>query len=163
MPLLRKRIEGIKFYIVGSNVPDEILKLRSDDIYVLGYVEKILPLMDKFKISVAPLRYGAGIKGKMASSMAAGLPVISTTLAAEGTKAINNEHFLEANTSIEFCRQVEKIYHDETLWNKISRNGLNHAKEIWGVDQGYSHLSEILSEIGFKINKPNFPLKIYED
>ena len=75
MPLLRKRIPGIKFYIVGSNPSQEVLDLRSEDIIVLGFVDKILPLMEKFKISVAPLRYGAGIKGKIGSSMAAGLPV----------------------------------------------------------------------------------------
>ena len=56
----------------------------SEDVIITGFVENLNPLLDKMRISVAPLRFGAGIKGKIASAMAVGLPVVATEFAAEG-------------------------------------------------------------------------------
>jgi len=74
----------VKFYVVGSKPPSEIQALACEDVIITGFVEDLNPLLDKMRLSVAPLRYGAGIKGKIASAMAVGLPVVATEFAAEG-------------------------------------------------------------------------------
>ena len=163
MPLLRKKVSNINFFIVGSNPSKEILDLECEDIKVLGFVDKVLPIMNQIKISVVPLRFGAGIKGKIGSAMAAGLPVISTSIGAEGMSTVDNENILIADTPEEFCDQINKLYFDSKLWNKISQKGLDLANENWGVEKGYENLANVLSSISFEIDKPNFPLKIYEE
>ena len=65
-------------------------------IFILGFVEKIQPLMNRMKLSVAPLRYGAGLKGKVGASMASGLPVVVSGIAAEGFNATNQKDILLA-------------------------------------------------------------------
>ena len=60
-------------------------------------------------------------------------------------------------------KHIVLIYFDKNLWQKLSNNGLNLVKQNWGKENGYHHLSEILSSINFKVKKPAFPLKVYEE
>ena len=73
------------------------MALQSDDVVITGYVKDLDPLLDQMRISVAPLRYGAGIKGKIGTAMAAGLPIVATSLAAEGMSLTNEENILIAD------------------------------------------------------------------
>ena len=163
MPLLRKEIKGVRFYIAGSNITKEILNLGSEDIFILGFVEKIQPLMNRMKLSVAPLRYGAGLKGKVCASMASGLPVVASDIAAEGFNTTNQKDLLIANSPQEFCTQIKNIYFDKRLWEKISTNGLELAQKNFGPEMLYISLSKIVSSIGFKIKNNKIPLKLYEE
>ena len=74
----------MRVHVIGSKIPASILELASDDVIVHGYVEDIAPFMDGCRLSVAPLRYGAGVKGKVNMAMSYGLPVVATPVAVEG-------------------------------------------------------------------------------
>ena len=78
-PAVRARLPGVELSIVGSNMPAAIRDLAVAGVRVLGYVEDIDPLLDAARISIAPLRYGAGVKGKINQAMAFGLPVVADT------------------------------------------------------------------------------------
>ena len=82
----RIQAKGFKdrFIIVGSYIPNEIAALRSDRIDVRGHVKNLAPLFAACRLSIAPLRYGAGIKGKIVTSLSFGVPVVATSIAAEG-------------------------------------------------------------------------------
>ena len=97
MPILRRRLPGIRFYAVGSNPPATIHALASEDVVVTGFVEDLSSLLDQMRVSVAPLRYGAGIKGKIGTAMVVGLPVVATSLAAEGMSLTIGENILVAD------------------------------------------------------------------
>jgi GT2 family glycosyltransferase len=86
LPILRARLPGISLQIVGSNAPAEILALETDDISVLGFVsdERLEELYSTACLAIAPLRFGAGVKGKVVEAMANGTPVAATTVAAQG-------------------------------------------------------------------------------
>jgi O-antigen biosynthesis protein len=83
-PLIRAAVPGMHLTIAGSAPPEEILAMAADDVTVTGWVPELEPYMDKALISIAPLRFGAGIKGKVLDSFAAGLPCVMTPIAAEG-------------------------------------------------------------------------------
>src|SRR5205814_1990102 len=83
MPSLRKELPGIELLLVGSHMPAEVSALAEKDIVPLGYVPSLDNVFDRVALTIAPLRYGAGLKGKVLESLAAGIPCVMTTVAAE--------------------------------------------------------------------------------
>jgi len=162
MPKLRIRLPEVKFHIVGSNPPIEIQSLSCEDINVLGFVENLTPLLDKMRISVAPLRYGAGIKGKIGTAMAIGLPVVGTSLAVEGMCLTDGENILVADSAEEISNAIANLYKNETLWNQISQNSLEFSKATWGEDVGWENLAVILRTLNFNPSRKSRSLSLYQ-
>jgi GT2 family glycosyltransferase/SAM-dependent methyltransferase len=161
MPLLRQQLPSVHFHVVGSKVPPEIQALASDDVIIVGFVEDLTPLLDKMRVSVAPLRYGAGIKGKIGSAMAVGLPVVATPLAAEGMSLTNGENILIADSAEAFAATIVKLYQDDALWNQISQNSLVFADKAWGAESAYQLLTEIVADLGINTRHTHYPLSLY--
>jgi glycosyltransferase involved in cell wall biosynthesis len=163
MPLLRKKLAGVRFYAVGSKPPVEIQALASEDIIITGFVEDLTPLLDKMRVSVAPLRYGAGIKGKIGTAMAAGLPVVATSLAAEGMLLTDGENILVADGTEVFAQAITEIYQDEALWHCISQNGLAFAEQTWAGEAASRILAEILADMKIEVKRSAHPLSLYSE
>lgn len=122
-PLIKSSLPEVKFYVVGGNPPEEILSFANESIIVTGWIPKVEPYLEKSKISVIPLRFGAGNKGKVGESLAMGLPMVSTTIGAEGMGIKNREHALISDNPQEFAEMVVELYNDAQLWQKLSVNG----------------------------------------
>ena len=163
MPILRNRLAGVNFYVVGSSMPEEIKALSGQDVIIKGFVEKLEPLFNAMKVSVAPLRFGAGIKGKIASSMCAGLPAIVTGLAAEGMSLINGKNCMIADSPKDFADAIEKVYTSKEVWSEISKNGLKLAEESWGAAPVGRKLESMLSELGLKVTHGPYPFSLYSE
>jgi GT2 family glycosyltransferase/glycosyltransferase involved in cell wall biosynthesis len=161
MPLMRHLLPGVRFYVVGSMPPAEIQALASTDVIITGYIEDLSLLLDKMRISVAPLRYGAGIKGKIGSAMAVGLPVVATTLAAEGMSLTDGENILIAEDVEKFADSVVAIYQNESLWNRISHNGLLFVENAWGAEAAWKNLNTILTDISLTTVRKAYPLSLF--
>ncbi len=84
LPHVREALPGAKTYIVGSKVPANVRALAADDFIVTGYVPDVTSYFTGCRASIAPLRYGAGVKGKINLAMSYGLPVVATTPSIEG-------------------------------------------------------------------------------
>ncbi|WP_297369218.1 glycosyltransferase [Acidocella sp.] len=143
-PLLRKAEPGIRFLIAGARAPEEIKALACDDIEVLGMVEDLRDLFDRARVFVCPLRAGAGVKGKVASSMSYGLPVVSTDIGVEGAGLEDGTHVLVANGAEAFAASTLRLYHDEALWNRLSRGGQQFVKANLSIGKGTAVLAEAL-------------------
>ena len=115
------------------------------------------------RVSVAPLRYGAGIKGKIGTAMAAGLPVVATSLAVEGMSLTDGENILVADGAEVLADALAKIYQDEALWNRISKNGLAFAEQAWGAEAAWGILAAILADKGMKVKRCSYPLSLYSE
>jgi len=131
MPLVWKQNPDIKVYIVGGNAPKEITALDSERFRILGYQKEIDNLFTTAKAMVAPLRYGAGVKGKIGQALEYQLPVISTTIGVEGMKLTPNIHALVAEISDPetFAKYILDIYSNEKRWTELyegSKNGLQY-------------------------------------
>ncbi|NCU38321.1 glycosyltransferase [Candidatus Saccharibacteria bacterium] len=161
MPLVRKQLPGVRFYAVGSNPTPDIQVLESEDVIITGFVDDLTSLLDKMRVSVAPLRYGAGIKGKIGAAMAVGLPVVATSLAAEGMSLTDGENFLVADGPAALADAISKIYHDEKLWNHISTNSLAFVDKVWGAEAAWGILAGILADMGIHIDRSAHPLSLY--
>ncbi|NEX19350.1 glycosyltransferase [Thiorhodococcus mannitoliphagus] len=124
MPLIRARQTGIKLRVIGADPPSEILNCAAEDIAILGYVPEVAPHFADCRLSVAPLRYGAGVKGKINQSLAHGLPVVATPIAVEGMHLVDGESALIADSAQDFATAVLRLYEDEPLWQRLSDGGL---------------------------------------
>ncbi len=122
MPLVWQEKPDIKVSLLGNNPSAEVLALSSERITVTGYVEDVTPYFLTHKLSVSPLRYGAGMKGKIGHSLEYKVPVVSTKIGTEGMNLIPEKHILEANTTAEFAKAILRIYNDRVLWNHLSFN-----------------------------------------
>ena len=161
MPILRRDLPGVRFQIIGSNPPPEIIALAADDVKILGFVDDLRPSLDRMRVSVAPLRYGAGVKGKIGTAMAAGLPVVATSVGAEGMSLTDGVNVCVADNAEAFAAAIVSLYQDETLWNKISREGIKFARETWGAEAAWESFAAILRELEFDIDRSHRQLSLY--
>ncbi|MFT3762145.1 MAG: glycosyltransferase [Pseudoxanthomonas sp.] len=134
-PSIRQRLPGVRLHCIGGDVPPEIRALSSQPgIAVHGHVADIAPYMDGARIALAPLRFGAGVKGKVNLSMAHGQPVVATSCAVEGMHLRDGHDVLVANEPAAFADAVVRLYGDEALWNMLSRNGLDNVATHFSPD-----------------------------
>jgi glycosyltransferase involved in cell wall biosynthesis len=125
-PLIERQIPGIEFTILGSSITEKVKALATDAIHAVGYVEDAEPYFAKAKVFVAPLRYGAGMKGKLGQALSFGLPIVSTSVGAEGMSFVNERHLLVADDPEAFATAVVRLYTDNDLWQRISAAGQDH-------------------------------------
>lgn len=132
-PLILKKLPDVKLYIVGNNPPSDILSLSSDKIIVTGYVKELSPYLKRARLSVNPLRYGAGMKGKIGEAFSWGLPVVTTSIGAEGMGLIDGVDALIADSAEDFGQKVVLLYEDKELWKKLSINGKKKVEIEWSL------------------------------
>lgn len=114
MPRVKARNKDINLVVVGSNPTDEVVNICNDGKYELkGFVsdEELIKLYNDTRIVVAPLRFGAGIKGKIIEAMANGAAIITTECGAEGI--IDASYFIKiCDDAADFAGQILKLYDD---------------------------------------------------
>lgn len=118
----------MKIYIVGKNPSNKIKEFKDEDIIVTGYVDDINVYIEKCDACIVPLFIGGGMRVKILECMSKGMPVISTTIGAEGIKVTNGEDILIADNKIEFMEQINAL-NDVELYNKIRDNEINSFNE----------------------------------
>ena len=133
------------FHFIGSNVPGDIAALaKHAGVIVHGHLTDIAPYMDCARISLAPLRYGAGVKGKINLSMAHGQPEVATACAVEVMHLRNGVHVLVADDAAGFADAVVRLYQDKALWRQLSANGLENVARHFSLDAGRDVVRRVL-------------------
>ena len=123
-PLLRDRWPGLTWRLIGKNHEKIKRRLASDArICVTGPVENAVFELASAKLAVVPLLSGSGTRIKIIEAWAAGLPVVSTTLGAEGLPCRHGEHLLIANSPTQFAEAVSSVLASSELSNRLARNG----------------------------------------
>ena len=134
-PQVRMRLPEVRFHCIGSHVLPEVEALAAQPgVLVHGHVPDIAPYMDGCRVAVAPLRYGAGVKGKVNLSMAHGQPVVATACAAEGMHLVDGDDVLLATTAEAFADAIVRLYRDEALWQRLSAGGLANVARHFSLD-----------------------------
>jgi GT2 family glycosyltransferase len=151
-PLVKKKLENVAVTIFGSHPSQEIMDLAGDDFKIVGFIEEEqVPVeFGKAKVFIAPLRFGAGFKGKIAKAMSNGLPVVTTDIGAEGIGLVDGENAMIANTFEEYAEKIVWLYTDEKLWKKLSENSIRHVKENFSVEKASRKMENIIRDIDEK-------------
>jgi GT2 family glycosyltransferase/glycosyltransferase involved in cell wall biosynthesis len=145
-PLVSEHLRDVKFYIIGDKAPPEIVALATERIVVAGLQTDVRPFFDSVRLSVAPLRFGAGVKGKINQSMAFGVPVVATSLAIEGMALTDREDILVGEKPEDFARALIELYESEELWNRLSENGVRKTRALYSTDTARKKLEFLLSD-----------------
>lgn len=134
-PIVRRQIPNAQFEIVGAYPPDEIAALDGNDgVVVHGYVEDLRPLLDRAAVSVAPLRYGGGMKGKVCQALASGVPVVTTPFGVQGLADIVGDAVAVGDTPASFASAVLRILSDEQTASRMSSAATLAAEKGFSVD-----------------------------
>lgn len=145
LPLVRAELPEVKLRIVGSHMPDSIRALNSPAIEAVGYVAELEPCFGQARVFVAPLRHGAGMKGKIGHSLSQGLPVVTTRIGAEGMGLTDGSEALIADDPRQFAEAVVRLYRDEALWSQVSAAGLALMRERYSKAAVASQLANIVA------------------
>lgn len=151
-PLILIKMPSCILHVIGSNCPDDVLELQSDNVKVHGYVEDLSSVLQAVKVNLVPLRYGAGIKGKLGGAMAAGLPSVSTSLGAEGMAVKTGDDGVFITDDLQsFADYVTDLSVDEALWNRSSQASLQFAESNFGVKRLYDNVVDVFDNLGIDL------------
>jgi GT2 family glycosyltransferase len=146
-PLIRASDPTIRFLIAGANAPQSVRDLAEvEGIVFLGLVEDLRDLFDHVRVFVCPLRYGAGVKGKVMSALAYGLPIVSTAIGVEGAGLEDGQHVLVADAAADFAATTLRLYNDETVWNRLSGAGQSLLEDKFSIGMGADVLERAITE-----------------
>ncbi len=158
-PLIKKSLPQVRFYIVGNNPTDRVKALGCDDIIVTGFVPEVTPYLLNSRVFVVPLRYGSGLKGKIGEALAAGIPIVTTSIGAEGMHLIHGRNAMIADGPEDFAEAVIEVYNDHSLWHRLSDEGKLHAQRHYSFEAAERYWLEIIDFIRKgrpeKNSKPN--------
>ena len=145
MPLVWRELPDLQVTIVGPGAPPEIEALAGPLVAVAGWVANIDPLLDRALALVAPLDYGAGLKGKVTQALAAGLPVVTTPIGAEGLDAADGDQLLIGETAEQLADRVLRLVGQDGLWDHLSRAGQELAEARVSPALMRERLTELLA------------------
>jgi O-antigen biosynthesis protein len=149
-PLLQELLPGVALSVVGSDAPPEVQDLNSPPIQIHGFVPDLDPLLQGRRVFVCPLRFGAGMKGKVGQALAAGLPVVTTSIGAEGIGLVDGEHALIADDPRGFAARVAEVYRDEALWRRLSENGRRLVAERFSPAVAAQGILDAMASLGVR-------------
>jgi len=126
-PLIRKELPKAELHIYGAYPPPKAMQLNhpKDGFIIKGWAENAQEVIKKARVCLAPLRFGAGIKGKLSDAMLCGTPSVTTSIGSEGM--LDNDQdwngFIKEDP-LAFAKAAIRLYTDENLWRQSQQNGI---------------------------------------
>lgn len=152
-PKIKKSISDANFFIVGKEPPENIVKLsKIDGITVTGEVDDVRQFIANADIAVVPLEVGGGTRLKILEAMAMGIPVVSTSLGAEGLDLTNGENIIISDNYSEMAEKIIYLLNNKKLCGEISKSALSFVKEKYDWDSIGEQLNDFVESV-YKTNK----------
>ena len=144
LPKLREALPDIRVHVLGDMPDTARQELATPGLEFHGRVAELAPWLDRCLATLAPLRFGAGVKGKINMSMSHGVPVIATTIAVEGMQLVDGVNVLVADDAAAFVAAVRRLQRDETLWQQLSARGLDNVQQHFSAAAAAAALHRVL-------------------
>jgi glycosyltransferase involved in cell wall biosynthesis len=148
LPLVRRTLPEVSLSVVGANLPDRLAALAGDGVEIVGWAKDLRPFYDQTRVVVAPLRFGAGIKGKMGEAAVHGVPVVASPMAIEGTYFIPGQDLLCTDNAEQFANDVIALYQDQATWEKFSNNARSAILRQCAPEVVAKEIADTLHRIG---------------
>ncbi len=136
---------------MGADMPAVLRERRDPGFVPMGHVEDLATAFSTIRVMVAPLRVGAGAKGKVASALAHGVPSVISPIAAEGMGLIDRKHVLVSDNANSFVQNVVDVYNSEELWRTLSEEGLELMRERYSPEKNYDRIKDMLKAVGARL------------
>ena len=147
LPILKRKGLNVTVCLAGTNPAPEVLKLRSEQVNVTGFVKDIRSYILESSVFVAPLLSGSGLQNKLLEAMACGLPSITTSLANKALGAKNEEQILIADTAQAFAEKIEYILKNELVARRIGNEGRTFIKQYFDWSETTALLENAFEKI----------------
>lgn len=149
LPFVREKTPGVRVSIVGANPAKEIVALgkRDANISVTGTVPDVRPYAKECSVFVVPLRSGSGMRVKILNALSMGLPVVSTTVGAEGIAVTHGENILIADTPRKFADAVCRVLNDREFADRLGRNGRALVERTYTWDAVGERLHAVYEQV----------------
>jgi GT2 family glycosyltransferase len=146
-PIIQDSAGDITVTLVGTPAPVHLEHHSRPAVKTLGWVENLAPVYARARVAIAPLRYGAGIKGKVGEAWSHGVPVVMTDVGAEGMHVVSGETALLANTAQEFAAAVLALLREDAPWLSLAKNGRLHVETHFGLEPFTQALTGVTSRL----------------
>lgn len=146
LPIIKEKYKNFKLYHIGDYEQSQRNQL-SDSIVLLGYVENINDYMNSNIIHVVPLRIGGGIRVKILTSIASGIPVVATNMAAEGINVIDGKNIFLADTPKEFAEKVIELLNDDSLRMEFIKGEKQIMSEYYSLSVIENQIKNMISSL----------------
>jgi glycosyltransferase involved in cell wall biosynthesis len=145
-PQIREQLPKARLLIAGAYPTQEVMQLHSEQkgVIVLGHIQDVDTAYQTVRVSLMPLRFGAGIKGKILESMEHGIPFVTTSIGAEGMFLEQGWDDCIADNPKVFIQKAVDLYTDETKWNRIQESGVQHLTNHFDRTQSEALFSQQL-------------------
>lgn len=147
LPLIVEAEPDVRLRIIGSSPPTEIAALASDHVEVLGFVPEVKPFLEASAISIAPLRFGGGIKGKIGEAMSLGLPVVTTSTGIEGFGLQPGIDALVADNPTDFAGAVIRLLRDRRYLEQVRMAGHRFIGDHFSDRAVKRHVDALLAQL----------------
>lgn len=161
LPLIQREIPNLVFYIVGNAPTQKVKDLASETVKVVGWVPETTPYLERCHVSVVPLRYGAGMKGKVGEAMSSGIPVVTTPIGVQGMDIVNGKDILVSASGEDFALNVIKLLRDDELYFTVSSNGIRYIKQRYDFSVVSHTVLKSIDSINIYTFISNKSLKIF--
>ncbi|WFB37403.1 glycosyltransferase family 4 protein [Kiritimatiellota bacterium B12222] len=149
-PLIQQKNSELCLWVVGGDVPAWLQGRASDQVQILGRVMDLQAMMDRVRVSVAPLQIGAGIKGKIIESWAMGVPVVATSIAAEGFPEAGTLAMKVQDDPQEFADAVLELHDQEKAWTQMSGAGQEVVRRYFSREVLSAQLDALLASCNYE-------------
>ena len=146
-PTIAERLPDARFVAYGSAMPDELVALASERVIMHGYVRRLEDAYATARVSVVPLRFGAGVKGKVTSTMLAGIPIVSTPVGTEGMD-LDDRTVVVADDGAAFADAIVALWDDDTRLTRLSAAALDFASRRFSFGAQAEAMSGLLFTLG---------------
>ncbi|RRO13800.1 glycosyltransferase [Saccharopolyspora rhizosphaerae] len=147
MPLVRERCPDAVLHVIGSNPTAEVEALAGPGVEVHGWVESLEPHYAQARVTIAPLRFGAGVKGKVGESLSVGVPVVGTTVAVEGMHLKPGQDVLVADDENACAAAVVRLLTEDETWKALATSGRTAVEAQFGPEASRAALTALLTKI----------------
>jgi glycosyltransferase involved in cell wall biosynthesis len=148
-PRIKKEVPEALFYVVGKDPTRDLQELARSDpsVVVTGTVDDVRPYFDRVKVFVNPVRIGGGFRGKVLEAMSMGLPIVTTSLGAEGVNAEDGRDMIVADDPADFAAPTVRLLRDDNLCESLGARARDMALDNFSWEKGVSDLEQVLLDV----------------
>ena len=144
-PIVKKQIPYIHLYIIGKDSDVKLSSIKDNQITITGLVDSVLPYLTNVDVALVPLFFESGTRFKILEAGGAGIPIVSTTLGAEGIPVTHGKDIMIADDPDSFARCIEKLVVDKSYANKLAANCKKLVQENYSVESLVNEGKEIIN------------------
>jgi glycosyltransferase involved in cell wall biosynthesis len=145
LPLLVRQVPDVRLQVVGRSPPPEVQALAGPNVDVMGFVPDVEAVYTSSDVAIAPMRYGGGLKGKIAEAMSFGLPVVTNSVSLQGFRAQPGREVLVGDDAQSFADAIVALFRDPILYDRVREGGWRYVDANYSEEAVGKKLMEVVT------------------